>query len=157
MELSDKVGIAIAAVGGIIDAFEIFWPGAISRMSHQRRIWVFVIGTTMMAVGLGVVFLWPTKHAVDPPIQAATQAGAQATGLGAVGPNRGIVNNNFGAPPTQPPPPASAGLRTALAGHHRHNFSTSSASGACAPGANCTHQQADGLSIGTQNNYATPP
>ena len=59
MDVGEKIGITISAVGGLIDAAEIFFPGAIGKMTPLTRKTVFAVGTSLVIVGLIVMYLSP--------------------------------------------------------------------------------------------------
>ncbi len=61
MGLADKVGAGFVALGLLIDAYEVFFPGKIAGMSKGKRTAVFGSGLVLILAGLVVIFLAPSE------------------------------------------------------------------------------------------------
>ncbi len=102
MEIAEKVGLAVTAVGTLIDTAEVFLPGAIGKMAPIKRKAVFALGTALVGIGLLVIFLAPSPQTAG--------GGGTSNGNGGAGINNGTINNYLPAKPTTPPvaPPQAA-------------------------------------------------
>jgi hypothetical protein len=102
MDSAEKVGIAITTVGGLIDAFEVFFPGRLAGMSTARRGTVFAVGTALALAGLGVVF-FSSETAAPIPI-----AGPSIAAPGNGNCNVSGTRNKVDCGPTATATPAAA-------------------------------------------------
>ena len=62
MDIGEEIGITITAVGALIDAAEVFFPGSIGKMTPLTRKTVFAVGTVLVIVGLLVMYLSPVPR-----------------------------------------------------------------------------------------------
>jgi hypothetical protein len=152
MDIGTKFGLVVMALGLAIDLVGLLFPDEVIRMTRRTRIKLLVAGSLIMVGGLAVIIFWPAPNvgarsssdSSHPP--QVTQMGT-ARGSGGAGVINGNQYNTF-----NPPPPS-------LPKQKVRSPSRASANGSpamCAPGANCSHGQSGGVSIGTVNSGGQP-
>jgi hypothetical protein len=94
VDISEKVGLAITALGAVPGFVEAFFPGEISKMTRQSRKAVLSACAVITLVGLAVVFLWPEN---SPPASGdITISGDNAGNACTTGAK--CTQNNYGPP-----------------------------------------------------------